>query len=268
MSKIMLPISLLLCSCSSWQASQNTIDLIDTIADIRETQVLRNIGKAIDDPSSVPAQVVLSQGVATASLGISPTFLWPRVSVTPQTNQLNVGGTDSWTSTWQMVPVSSPGDLNRLRNLYAYIVTVHTKDATETKKDSAMKHLLAFRTTQEAKINSNPIIETHHVLQGPNREDVAEALVNGESFRCAEYQKVHQEGTQIYTHWLYWKEYESWRPLDPPADAKMIYLGSYNDHRLYVSSRACLDDFILLVQRSIPSTQTAADQVPRPPSNP
>jgi len=258
----------MLAGCSSWQAGQNTSDLIDTIGEIREVQVLRNIGHAIDHPSAVPAQVVLSQGIASASVSASATFLLPKFNLSQPNKQLNAVGSDTWTSTWQMIPVSSPGDLNRLRALYAYIVTSHSKDASESKQASAMKHLLAFKSSAE-NIEIQQASSLHkHIVPGPNREDVAEILIKGESTDCASYQRRFEDENQVYAQWLFWKDASDWMPVSPPPAADLEPIGTYNGHHLYISSRACLDDFILLVQRSVPSTQTAADQTLRPPATP
>jgi len=70
---IILP---LLAGCAPYQASQNADQLISNISDIREKQVVYNIGRAIDDTTMVPAAVVITQGTAQTTQSLGVTLNW------------------------------------------------------------------------------------------------------------------------------------------------------------------------------------------------
>lgn len=69
----------------------------------------------------------------------------------------------------------------------------------------------------------------------------------------------------VFHRWLYWKDAAGqWKPSAPPDSEQgdnLVHLGDVNGVAIYTTSRACFDDFVLLVSSSAPASQKAANSV-------
>jgi hypothetical protein len=261
---------LLSAGCAPFQDSQNATELISTIDYIRETQVIYNIGRAIDDPEMVPAQVVMSSGSAQATTALTPTLSWAAHFVKSLSASL---GVFSWTSSWTLVPVVDAGDLQNLRAVYSFIVTPLPPiqaQATLADKINAAASLLDLYSEKEAPSAPNPApppppqpAPPFTQSPVPTREQAAQMLIGGVSWACQKYQN-EKEHTALYNPWLFWFSDGSWHPVHPRYPVTAV--GIHNGTVIYISSRACFDDFIVLVHNSIPAAHAAAANAPKTPS--
>jgi hypothetical protein len=236
---IILP---LLAGCTPYQASQNADQLISNISNIREAQVIYNIGRAIDDPTMVPGAVVITQGTAQTTTNLGVTLSWAAHFVKSLSSPL----TNSWTSSWQLTPVTDGGDLQNLRSIYEFIVTAHTTEETKT---TGILRLFNTATPQGISLLS--------VSPPPTRNQAIDILIHGQSAACQEYQQ-NKSTNNLYNPWLFWydgrlkPEYSEY-----PPDT-LTQIGNHGGVPIYITSRPCFDDFIVLVQSSSPATHAAA----------
>lgn len=275
---------LLVDSCAPYQASQNADQLIANISDMRENQVLYNISRAINDPSMIPAQVVFSEGTATASHTLTPSLSLPAFNFSKNTRTLGMSGADQWTSTWNMVPVTDGQDLQNLRSLYGFIVSPpllvapgQTAPAAKTSATAALLKGSGFKTSippennnsaappapSAAKKSSPPpplplaANPTATLPSVPTLEQAAQMLTGGQSWACQTYQS-NGNAEKLYHRWLFWKSNGTWGPENPNPQEPLISAGTYNGVDIYITSRACFNDFVVLVQSSIPAAHASA----------
>jgi hypothetical protein len=261
---------LLSAGCAPFQAGQNAEELVSTITDVREAQVVYNIGSAIDDPEMVPAQVVMSQGSAQASTSLTPTLSWAAHFVKSLSASL---GVFSWTSSWTLVPVVDAGDLQNLRAVYSFIVASPKLPATAISADK----LSADRLNADRLNTATQRLDLYNKKEAappsqwippfqspvPTPEQAAKILIQGETPACKQYQSK-KESTALYNPWLFWFRDRSWHPVDPRDP--LVPIGIHNGTVIYIASRACFDDFIMLVHNSIPAAHAAAANGPKIPS--
>jgi hypothetical protein len=246
-----------LAGCAPYQASQNADQLISNISDIREAQVIYNIGRAIEDSSMVPGAVVITQGTAQITQSLGVTLSWAVHFVKSLSSPL----TNSWTSSWQLTPVTDGGDLQNLRVLYSFIVTKQppikaTLTETERLQEATSKSVLqSFNTA------SPQGLSLLSVSLPPDPKKLAQLIIDGQSPECKSYQQ-ERESTQLYNPWLFWYKDGSWHPQNPNPRYTRIPIGSHGypplEIPIYITSRACFDDFIILVQISVPAAHAAA----------
>ncbi len=279
---------LLLGGCVATQVQENTLEMVDSVAHVRESQVLRNLSAAISDHNMVPTEILLSVGQATVASGLSPSVKYPKFSMKSPTRELDIGATDTWTAQWQVTPVTNADDLRRLRNLYVLIVST----------DQQYDDLEAYYTRHP---EMRAPIECYGLASPPNAVEsggVAKAMVitvpaqnsqcppgygtgsiprwkqslqiieAGDSIGC----KMFQEGTiearrkapreslrgLPFKRWFYWREPGSsaWLPQAPDSEPES--LGTYGSWELGITSRACFNDFEIIVQSVTPDTANAA----------
>src|SRR5690349_21272185 len=66
--------------CAATQVQENTLEMVNSVAHVREVQVLRNLSAAISDHDMVPTEILLSVGQATVATGASPAVRFPKFS--------------------------------------------------------------------------------------------------------------------------------------------------------------------------------------------
>ena len=129
---IIAAVCLLLEGCVASQVQENTLEMVDSVAHVRESQVLSNLSSAISDHNMVPTEILLSVGQATVTAGLSPTAKYPKFTTASPAREFDIGASDNWTAQWQVTPVTNADDLRRLRNLYVLIVSTDDQyDALE-----------------------------------------------------------------------------------------------------------------------------------------
>lgn len=230
----------LLTACVSTALHHNTTAVMGTIQDMRREQVLTNISSTIDNITSLPVHVVVTQGSAQVSGSVTPGVKLPHMNLSSSTKELDVSGTYQWTDQWQFIPVTAPDDLQRLRALYSAIVR-RTNDASANVPPAA---------TSLADFPRPPTTKSPYVAAPPTESEAAKALDEGVSSACRAY--LAQTPNKV---WLYWKN-SGGNTMPVPAGA--IPLGSFGRNELYTTSMGCFDDFILLVQSTTTATQMQA----------
>jgi hypothetical protein len=131
--------------CASTQLNFNTLDLASTVDSLVISQVLSNLAKFSESPFAIPSQVALASGTVTTNNTITPSITSPlnlgltatntlttmtaatvskslaNTSTRTQTNATaTLNGTDQWTQTWGISPLTDPDQLRRLRVLYQF----------------------------------------------------------------------------------------------------------------------------------------------------
>jgi hypothetical protein len=97
--------AVVLSACAATQVQKNTTDMGDTIVSIQRDQILRNIGAAISDRSSVPSGIVFGTGQANVSLGLTPAMKTTALNMSKPSIELDISPTDTWTSQWQFTSI-------------------------------------------------------------------------------------------------------------------------------------------------------------------
>ena len=127
--------------CASTQLNYNTLDLASTVDSLVTSQVLTNLAKFVESPTAIPSQVAITSGTVTTNNTINPSISDPinagstatttlatstsnTLTKTFTGNRTNAGlslaGTDQWTQTWGVSPLTDPDQLRRLRVLYQF----------------------------------------------------------------------------------------------------------------------------------------------------
>lgn len=258
---LMLVVAIFLPGCAPYQATINANQLVSNIDTIRETQIIYNINRAIDDPSMIPSQVVIATGSAQASTGVTSSLN----IATHWIKSFSVNVPDSWTSTWSLTPVTDGSDLQNLRAVYQFIVTDHPILATQTTRLDKVKAATATLQLSSQILPSKqppPPPQTPSTPQTPlditpvpTPTQAANMLIGGQSWECQKYQS-EKDVEKLYNQWLFWFRDGSWHPTAPNSRHPLIPLDRLNN--IYITSRACFDDFIILAQSLIPSAHAAA----------
>jgi hypothetical protein len=225
----------------------------------------------------VPAEVVISSGVAQTSTSLNPTLSWASHFVKSLQAQF---GVFSWTSTWNITPVSDGSDLQNLRAIYGFVTNPLILQVSEVSKLSALgsnpeairiakinaatQFLAAQAYGSEASGKAAQAPSAPPPIPSvPDPKTAAAALVAGQSSDCQAYQA--QKGpNQIYNQWLFWRQIDGWHPYKPNEKDSQILIGNVENAQIYVTNQACFDDFIVLVQSPIPVTHAAAASSPKP----
>ena len=248
-----------LTGCAAVQVRENTLQMVDSVSRIRDLQVLRNIAVAISDHNMVPTEILLSTGQASVSIGASPTITLPRFDFSTSARELDLGGSDAWTAQWQVQPVTNADDLRRLRNLYVLVVS------TDQEYDDLEAYFDRHNDMRAAANSAG-------AGQIPDWRLGREIIRTGDSIGC----KLYQEGFQKarasqapqarkglpFRRWLYWRTPGgSWGPTTPETEPQP--LGAFHGWELGVTSRACFNDFVILVQSATPAAANASGQGPK-----
>lgn len=274
--------------CATGQAQRNTTLMAATISRMRQDQALNNIAAAIDDRSFVPSAIVLGTGQATVASAPTST-LTPTIG-NPSSLELGLGATYTVTAQWQFTSITDPDDLRRLRNIFALIVSTDAQfDELETYFHSAAasaarsgggvpadRNELVYRNLLGSFAPTGPKPGAESARQAPSPEaagqvvswrDARRFLEQGDSIDCRLYQQakpVSGKGLP-FRRWLFWRKPKggAWNPQPPPAGMPIETLGTYGNWELGVTSRACLDDFVILIQALTPNTNAAAAEGPK-----
>ena len=98
--------------------------MASTLNQIQFQQVVDNLAMFKHNASSLPAQVRVQSGTVQVADQVSPSFslTWP--ANVQATRGAGVSAARQWTEKWDVVPVTDPNDLRRLRALYRWAVGV------------------------------------------------------------------------------------------------------------------------------------------------
>jgi hypothetical protein len=269
---------LLLEGCAAVQVQENTLEMVDSVAHVRESQVLSNLSSAISDHNMVPTEILLSVGQATVAAGLSPTAKFPKFTTASPTRELDVGATDTWTAQWQVTPVTNADDLRRLRNLYVLIVSTDEQyDALEayyTRHPEMRAPIECYGLSAAGSEKAILVPPTDQCPPGygtgviPRWKQSLQIIESGDSIGC----KMFQEGTVDarrkaprqnlkglpFKRWFYWRSPGSHTWLPETPDSEPETLGTYGSWELGTTSRACFNDFVIIVQSVTPDAASAA----------
>jgi hypothetical protein len=105
----------------------------------------------------------------------------------------------------------------------------------------------------------------------PSKHVVFSSIRNGLSPGCRKYQIANLVDTEkrkfrhdtLFQRWLFWKNSSGgWAPYPPPAEPE--WLGKYGNHDFWTTSRACLNDFIVVGINATANSHAAAQNAPKP----
>jgi hypothetical protein len=265
-----------LSSCAAVQVRENTLQMVDSVSRIRDVQVLRNIAVAISDHNMVPTEILLSTGQASVAIGGSSSLMLPRFDFSDPTRELDLGASDSWTAQWQVAPVTNADDLRRLRNLYVLVVS------TDQQYDELEGYFVRHKDARAGAGCSEPPAASGAGGQGagcgpgagqiPDWRLGREIIRTGDSIGCKLYQEDFQrirDGQAAearrglpFRRWLYWRTPGgAWGPTTPETAPEP--LGKFRGWEIGITSRACFNDFVILVQSATPAAANASGQGPK-----
>jgi hypothetical protein len=150
----------------------------------------------------------------------------------------------------------------------------------DQKKLSAQNQLLLQQLLQQLKQQApgaGPVtrVTTFYGLRYPTPDQVRDALRNGNSFQCRDYElrtiaalwALNPTAEPTFARWLFWRDTDGrLRPRDPLPTETLEPLGSYGGKEFYTASRACLNDFLLLAIASTANSHAAAQASPKSPT--
>jgi hypothetical protein len=227
--------------CASTQLNYNTMELASTVESLQTKQVLSNISKFIDDPDTIPDQVVVSSGSLSTTNSVTPSvsgslstggsaaglFTASKTLLKSFTN----AGTDQWTQSWSIAPISDGDDLRRLSALYRYVTT---------NKNSALDDYPPHEISVSQSLGTLSTIG-----QDPFYVDK----------EMGEFHNVHLNAINgnLCKNWIYFDTPSMItgvaRPV--PDSLKAIPLGHFGNHDLFTTVAAkenrCLSKFVLFV---------------------
>jgi len=261
---LILAISGLLTACAATQARINTLQMVNDVSRIREAQVIRNLSAAISDHDFVPAEIFLGAGQASVSLGTSQSVTLPKFDFSQNGRALGLGASDSWSALWQVAPVTNADDLRSLRNLYVLVVS------TDEDYERLEGYLERHPSMHASCAGRHPTREVlgERVESAPDWCEAKAIISTGDSIGC----KLYQEGAGPkqrgvpFRRWLYWRASgdPQWRPEAPELAPQT--LGHVGPWEIATTSRACFNDFVILVQAQTKAAAAAA--VVGPKANP
>ena len=236
--------SLCLFGCASAQLNFNTLEIASTVESLQTKQVLYNISKFIDNPDTVPDQVVVSSGSVGTTNSITPNLSNTLVhtyataagaAATGLTRGLTQGqtaaATDQWTQSWGIAPISDGDDLRRLRALY---LSAALGDFDPSQYPPRLVAVQGTRPTDPPKYVPDPYFtDAFHALSEKN----------------------------LCKNWIYYTGPSASTGKErPPVVQNAIPLGRFGNHDLYTTpeakSRSCLSKFVLLVLDAAGETAT------------
>ena len=289
------------CGCAAMQVRHNTLQMVDDVSRIREQQVLRNIAAAINDHDMVPSEILLGAGQATVTTSVSAGLKLPELNFSRNTKELDPSASDNWTAQWQVAPVTNADDLRRLRDLYVLIAS--TDDQYDMLEAYFHRHPEQKAPVEcyglppgsslgpgddgaaarflRSDVPAEPVatVAAGHACppgygpgQIPKWRKAVDILINGDSIDCRIYQET--DPTRVggtypkdrkglpFRRWLYWRALGGdWAP-NPPKETPTP-IGRYGGWELGITSRACLNDFIILVQSATPTAEGASAGGPK-----
>jgi hypothetical protein len=260
-----------LASCAASQVRMNALQMVADISQMREIQVYRNISAAISDHDMVPAEIFLGTGQATVATVTSAGLKLPQFDFSQPSRELGPLTSATWTATWTIAPVTNSDDLRRLRNLY---VLVASTDAQYDELQAFFVRHPELRTqpacADETRMSGTSAGHSNPIGTGPGQVpkwcQAIQVMANGDSIGCKLYQEQGRtearRGGLPFRRWLYWRQSGGdWLPERPPSDPSSV--GAYEGWELGITSRACFNDFVILVQSATPAAAGASAQGPR-----
>ena len=287
--------------CAAFQVRHDTLQMVDDVSHIREQQVLRNIGAAINDHDMVPSEILLGAGQATVSTSVSGGLKLPELNFSRNTKEFDPAVSDNWTAQWQVAPVTNADDLRRLRDLYVLIASTNEQyDMLEayfhrhpeqkapmecyglqpgsnpgaTDEGAAARFLRS-----DVPAEPETTVAAGHACppgygpgQIPKWRKAVDILINGDSIDCRIFQEsdparlsgaaaASRKGLP-FRRWLYWRRLGGdWLP--EPPQGPPTSLGWHGGWELGTTSRACLNDFVILVQAATPAAEGATEGGPK-----
>jgi hypothetical protein len=123
--------------------------------------------------------------------------------------------------------------------------------------------------------NPTSSLAAQYGLIYPPKKVVLAELRNGLSPECRNYQLINLiindlqnsgkkkfRQDKLFERWLFWKKVDgTWSPYTPPSSPE--YLGKYGDRDFWITSRACLADFIVLAINATANSHAAAQNAPK-----
>jgi hypothetical protein len=239
--------ALLLAACATAELNENTLDLAGTVGYLQTAQIIDNLGRFIDSPDAIPAQIALTGGIVQIANTINPTWMRPYsflttggVTTASKEKVLQLDYIDQWTENWNLAPVSDSEDLKRLRALYRYAVYGDAHDCA-----ARCSKTLDFDGDYSATFIRDIQGRAHNVEPVP---------------------RIHDD---IHTGWLYWSAPGGGKavlPAPPPGPVHSI--GTAEGRTLFTTDPEYYSDFVIAVQTATVQTRTEPRSVMGPVVNP
>jgi hypothetical protein len=249
-----IAIATALAGCATAQLNYNTMEIASTVESLQTRQILNNISKFIDDPDTIPDQIAIGSGNVSVTNSVTPnvsgTLSSTNVvaaarSTTRVVSQvLGASGSDQWTESWGISPISDGDALRRLRALYLFVAN---HDSSEL--HNYPQPLVSYTPPQpdqwpkckakwENRICDGPILVPDPFFQ--NR--FHSVLVKGKPNDA-----LCPEGWLYYTGPSLASGVQRPQPSSPPP----ISLGHFGNHDLFMTAEAikrkCLSNFVLFI---------------------
>jgi hypothetical protein len=141
-------IAFMLSNCTSTQLNNNTLELASTVDNLLARQVLLNLSRYVDDPTTIPTQVVVAAGTVSTTNTLSPsvsgvplarastitdtvasaaaTTITHTNAITTAAAAATAAATNTATQTWTVDPSTDVYELSRMRALYRFALCRNT----------------------------------------------------------------------------------------------------------------------------------------------
>jgi hypothetical protein len=246
-------IAVALAGCASAQLNYNTMEIASTVESLQTRQVLYNISKFIDDPDTIPDQIAISSGTVSVTNSVTPNISGTlaqsnvvaaaRSATRTVTKLLSAAGSDQWTESWGISPISDGDALRRLRALYLFVAN---NDGAEL--DNYPPQLVSYTPPTKDqwpkcekwkdKVCDGPLLVPDPFFQ--NRFHLVRINGRPNAALCPE-------------GWLYYTgpSLVSGIQRPPPSLPTPVFLGHFGNHDLFTTVSAikkkCLSNFVLFI---------------------
>ena len=225
-------------ACTSVQLESSTSALGPSINNLEQQQIYANLSMFIDSCAgdgacnAVPNQFVLGGGQAQVTNqlqfpNITANFQGLFVKSTGFQNQ------NQWTQSWAITPVTDYSDLERLRDLYQFAVSL----SDSQKRCTALSTFVAkYTATQVKSVDPSNILVARYTGVTPLNNNGNQGITTDQiPIPLPTYDKNNTllSDTSQWQHplpnaqWVYWD-------LALPADTRLIHAGHFGKHDIYV----------------------------------
>lgn len=244
---------LTLAGCTSVQLESSTIALTPSINQLEKEQIYANLSLFIDscanaDCNAIPNQFVLGGGQAQVSNQIQA----PNATANFQgilLKTITLQNQNQWTQTWSITPVTDYSDLERLRALYRFAISL--PDPANCDSAGVNSFVQGYTQTQVKSIDPNTVqvsklFTAAPIVAGVTVDQVPMPLPSLDNMGNIILQSDQWQHPLACRKWVYWDQ-------EPPKAAKAIHVGRFGHHDLYIVDGA-LEEFIVWIAGATPNT--------------
>ena len=251
---------LFLAGCASTRLNNNTVEISAHIDDVYTRETLNNLSKFIDDPNSIPSQVILSAGTFQTTDSLQPSITFPFTSQIANTfTSAPTGITQTKTGT---MAGSGAGLQATLQQQQSY-TTAPLSDANALRNQQALYRNAVYGTPIRGNYFPPRIFFKNKFFYDPFFLQLPHCVIcnvdQTEGFSGTNPKTVVNK--RLVPHWLRWDSSAS-------QESELINLGRFGNHDLYIGKTDYADGVLTNFVLFTLSYSNPAEVFSSPPSPP